>query len=232
MDAKNTNGFQPFSLARVQISEKVFFHRVYQWMAIGLIVTGFVASQVAMNVPFMQALARGWFYAFVAAEIAIVIWLSYALLKVPTAVAGLGFLVYSILNGVTLSFVFLVYTGASITTTFFITAGTFVVVSLFGGLTQIDLSSFRGFFLMSLIGIILGSVANLFLKSPFIYWVLTYFGLAVFIGLTAYDTQRLKEIYREGGGHVEQLAIRGALNLYLDFINLFIHLLRLFGRRR
>ena len=210
-----------------------FMQRVYQWMAMGLAVTGAVALWASSNVGLLKALAGGGFLILMLAELGLVIWLSSSIMKISPRAAVTGFLVYSALNGLTMSFIFVVYTGASIATTFFITAGTFAGVSLYGWSTKSDLTSAGGLLMMGLIGMIIGSLVNLFLKSPVFYWILTYLGLAIFIGLTAYDTQRLKEIHQSSNGEAsEQLAVVGALRLYLDFINLFLLLLRLFGRRR
>ncbi len=209
-----------------------FMQRVYQWMAAGLAVTGFVALWTAGNPGLVRALSGGGFLILMLAELGLVIWLSAAIQKISVQAATIGFLIYSALNGLTLSFIFLAYTGASVATTFFITAGTFAGVSLFGWVTKTDLSSLRGYLMMGLVGIILGSLVNIFFHAPAFYWILTYAGLAVFIGLTAYDTQRLKEMHESGVMTGDQMAILGALRLYLDFINLFLLLLRLFGRRR
>lgn len=231
MDSQKPNSF---SFDHIQTAERQFIQRVYQWMAAGLSVTGFVAYAVATNPALLRALAGGWFLVLAIAEIALVWWLSSAIVKskISAQAAVLGFLVYSMLNGLTLSFIFAAYTGASIATTLFITAGSFAGISLFGWVTQADLTSIRSFLFMGLIGIIIGSLVNIFFQSPVFYWILTYASLAVFIGLTAYDTQKLKQIHQSGFGATEQMAILGALALYLDFINLFILLLRLFGRRR
>jgi uncharacterized protein len=212
-------------------TEQSFIQRVYQWMAVGLALTGTVAYSVSTNVGLLQALSGGAFLVLMLVELGIVFWLTASINKLSPAAALGGFLVYSALNGVTLSFIFVAYTQASIASTFFITAASFAGISLFGWTTKTDLTSLRGFFMMALIGFLIASVVNIFLSSPVFYWILTYAGIALFIGLTAYDTQRLKEIHRSGGA-TEQLAILGALKLYLDFINLFLLLLRLFGRRR
>jgi uncharacterized protein len=227
----NQPGFDAYS--NVPAAQNVFFQRVYQWMAAGLAVTGFTAYAVAGNTAILQMLAGGGFLLLAIVEIALVVWLSYAIAnsKVSTQGAVIGFLVYSLLNGASLSFIFLAYTGMSIATTFFVTAGSFAGVSLFGWATQSDLSSLRGYLVMGLWGIILGSLANFFMKSGPFDWFLTYAGLAIFIGLTAYDTQQLKRIHQENQG-TDQIAVLGALRLYLDFINMFLLLLRLFGRRR
>ncbi len=212
-------------------SQQSFMQRVYQWMSIGLALTGLVAIFVASNPALLQALSGGIFFLLVIVELGLVFWLSSQIMKISPQTAITGFLVYSGLNGLTLSFIFLVYTQASIASVFFITAGTFTAVSVYGWTTKKDLTSMGSFLFMGLIGIIIASVVNIFLKSPAIYWIISYVGVAIFIGLTAYDTQKLKKIHERGGAS-EQLAIMGALALYLDFINLFIMLLRIFGRRR
>ena len=221
-------GSFPFPQEAVQ----TFIQRVYQWMAAGLALTGFVAAWAATQPGVLRALVGGGFLLLMLVELGLVIWLSASITKISPAAATTGFLVYSALNGLTLSFIFVVYTGASIASTFFITAGTFAGVSIFGWVTKSDLSSLGGYLMMGLIGVILASVVNFFFHSPVLYWILTYAGLAVFIGLTAYDTQRLKEIHQTGAGATDQIAILGALRLYLDFINMFLLLLRLFGRKR
>ena len=141
-------------------------------------------------------------------------------------------LAYAVLNGVTMSGIFLAYTAASISSTFFITAMTFAGVSVYGWVTKQDLTSVGSFCFMALIGVIVASVVNIFFHSPIFYYIVSYCGVAVFIGLTAYDTQRLKAIHQSTSNAPEQLAIIGALRLYLDFINMFLFLLQLFGRRR
>ena len=225
----NSSDFESQSFARTQ--EQTFIQRVYQWMAAGLAVTGLVAYGVSTNPGLMKALAGGAFLVVALIELGIVFWLSASINKISAQAAMIGFLAYSALNGLTLSFIFLAYTGISIATTFFITAGSFAAVSLFGWMTKTDLTSLGGYLFMALIGVLIGSFVNIFFHSPAFYWLLTYASLAVFIGLTAYDTQRLKDIYRAGAS-TEQSAIMGALRLYLDFINMFLLLLRLFGRRR
>ncbi len=217
-----------FSLEKVQ---QTFLQRVYQWMAIGLAITGAVAYWVSGNYALLRALSGGLFFILFLSELALVWWLSANALRMSPATAISAFLGYSALNGLMLAYVFLVYTQASIATAFFITAGTFAAVSVYGYVTKADLSSLQSFFFMGIAGLIIASIVNWFLHSPALYWMISYFGLALFIGLTAYDTQRLKMI-QERGGATEQLAIVGALMLYLDFVNMFLYLLRIFGRRR
>ncbi len=209
-----------------------FMQQVYQWMGAGLALTGFIAYWASGNLSLMQTLSGGAFFILMLAELGIVFWLSASIMKISFQTALIGFLIYSALNGLTLSYIFLAYTGASIASTFFIAAGTFVGVSLFGWMTKTDLTSIRGYLMMALIGFLIASLVNIFLKSPAFYWILTYVGLAIFIGLTAYDTQKLKQIHQNAEGVPNQLAVIGALQLYLDFINMFLLLLRLFGRRR
>lgn len=228
MNFNPENSYSSFSDASAQS----FIQRVYQWMAAGLALTGFIAFWASGNQSVIRALSGGGFLILMLVELGLVFWMSATILKMSPTKAITCFLIYSALNGLTLSFIFLVYTSASIASTFFITAGTFAAVSFFGWVTKADLTSIRGFLFMGLIGVIIASLVNMFLRSPAFYWILTYAGIAVFIGLTAYDTQQLKRIHQSGSGTSEQLAILGALKLYLDFINLFILLLRLFGRRR
>ncbi len=211
---------------------QTFIQRVYQWMAIGLTLTGFTAYGTASNMALMRALSGGGFLVLMLVELGLVFWLSASIMKISMQAAAIGFLVYSVLNGLTLSFIFLAYTGASIANTFFIAAASFAGVSLFGWATKTDLSSLRGYLFMGLIGMIIASFVNMFFHNPVFEWILSYVGLAVFIGLTAADTQRLKAIHQSGDGALGQVAILGALQLYLDFINMFLFLLRLFGRRR
>ncbi len=221
-----SNAYSPQAVAQS------YMQRVYQWMAAGLAITGFVAYWASGNMPLMRALNSGLFLLLLLVEFGVVLWLSSQALKLSPRAATAGFLVYSGLNGLTLSYIFLVYTQASIASTFFIAAGSFAAVSLFGWVTKTDMTSLRGFLFMALIGFVIASLVNIFFQSPAFYWILTYAGLALFIGLTAYDTQKLKQIHMRAEGAPEQLAILGALTLYLDFINMFLLLLRLFGRRR
>lgn len=221
------NSYSPYALA-----QQGFIQRVYQWMAAGLALTGFVALWASGNMTVMKALHGGLFLPLMLVELGVVWWLSSQALKLSPTAATMGFLVYSGLNGLTLSYIFLAYTQASIASTFFITAGSFAGISLFGWTTKSDLTSLRGFLMMGLIGFLIASIVNIFFQSSAFYWILTYAGVALFIGLTAYDTQALKQIHQRSEGASDQLAILGALKLYLDFINLFLLLLRLFGRRR
>lgn len=214
------------------VAEQTFIRSVYQWMAAGLVLTGVTAFWASGSEAFLKMLLGGGFWVLLIAELGLVIWLSASINKISTQAAAIGFMVYSALNGLSMSYIFLVYTGASIATTFFISAATFAGVSLYGWTTKTDLSSTRGFLMMGLIGVLVASVVNIFLKSPALYWIVSYAGVAVFIGLTVYDTQKLKLIHQSGATVPGQMAIFGALQLYLDFINMFLFLLRIFGDRR
>ena len=226
-DPKN----QPFSYSQEAVFSN-FMQRVYQWMAMGLALTGLAAFITIGNASLLRFLLHGGMWLLFIAEFGLVIWLTRSLQKISVQAATIGFLAYSVLNGITMSSIFLYYTSASISSTFFITAMTFAGVSVYGWVTRQDLTSVGSFCFMALIGVIVASIANLFFHSPVFYWIVSYCGVAVFIGLTAYDTQRLKAIHQSMPNAPEQLAIVGALMLYLDFINMFLFLLQIFGRRR
>ena len=205
----------------------------YRWMTLGLATTGLVALAVAHSPAAVDALIgnRILFYVLLFAQLGLVFALSATATRVSTAVASLMFFGYAALTGVTFSTLFLVYTASSIAGTFFVTAGAFAGLSAFGTLTKRDLSAVGRFGLFALIGIILASLANMFFHSSGLQWMITLVGIVLFAGLTAYDTQRLKEIFVRGEASAN-LPIVGALTLYLDFINMFLFLLRIFGRRR
>ena len=227
---------EAMALTPVQVRVNKFLASVYGWMALGLFLTSFMAFftlasglfAAIFSVPFL-------FYGFLIAEIGLVIYFSVRINKISIARAKAVFLVYSALNGVTLSVILLAYTGASITSTFMVTAGTFGAMAIYGYSTKRDLTSIGSLAFMSLIGIILASIANMFLKNSGLDSVITYLGVAIFIGLTAYDSQKMKQIGESQSHDSEDLkkaSIQGALALYLDFINLFLFFLRIFGRRR
>jgi FtsH-binding integral membrane protein len=214
-----------------------FLQAVYGWMAVGLSVTALLAAAILNTDSVLQTLLRNpmLIFGLFLGELALVVSLSAMIQRLSVAAAGGIFLLYSALNGVTLSVILFYYTTASVASTFFITAGTFAATSFYGYTTKRDLSSLGSLLFMGLIGIILASVVNIFLRSPMVYWIVTYAGVAIFVGLTAHDTQKLKEIHESGVAQGEEggkLAIHGALRLYLDFINLFLFLLRILGRRR
>jgi len=175
------------------------------------------------------------FIGLILAELALVFWISSGIQRMSSNMAIGLFLLYSVLNGMTLSVLLIAYTGASVASTFFITAGMFGAMSVYGYTTKQDLSSWGNLLFMALIGLILASVVNIFLQSSGLYWLISYIGVLVFVGLTAYDTQKIKQLAAQVIVESEEgrkVAILGALTLYLDFINMFIFMLRILGNRR
>lgn len=226
---------------QVQQREMVnsFIQSVYNWMGIGLALTGVIAFFVAKNPPLSELIIDNkiLFFGLIIGELALVFSLSARVHKMQASTATAMFIAYSILNGLTLSVIFTYYTAASIASTFFICAGTFVACSVYGMMTKRDLTSWGGFLMMGLIGIIIASVVNIFIRSTAMTMIVSYIGVLVFVGLTAYDTQKLKHMALTQpsdieAGVVRKGAIMGALSLYLDFINLFLMLLRIFGGGR
>ena len=214
-----------------------FLARVYQMMALGLGVTGLVALLIASSPAAVEYIVanRGVMMLLFVAQLVTVFAFTGLLNRVSAGVAGVMFFGYAALSGVTFSMIFLVYTSASIAGTFFITAGAFAGLSAYGYLTKRSLDGMGSFLFMGLIGLVLASIVNIFLGSPAIYWLTTFMGVIVFTGLAAYDTAKLKQLAATADVSGEQgrkLALRGALMLYLDFINLFLMLLRIFGGRR
>mgnify|MGYP003407048908 FL=1 len=205
----------------------------YRWMSVGLAITGLVAWLVAHSPGAVSVFVdnRIVFYGLMFAQIGLVLAFSASVTRVSTAAAAAMFFGYAAMTGITFSVLFLVFTAASIANTFFITAGTFAGLSVFGAVTKRDLSVVGRFAMFALIGLIIASVVNIFLSSSALMWLTTYAGILIFAALTAYDTQQLKDMYRSEG-YARNLALRGALKLYLDFINMFLFLLQLFGRRR
>lgn len=213
------------------------FKSTYMQMAAALTVTALTAFFLSESLSFQLMIINNpsimWIAIF--AELGVVMWLSARLFSMSMTSATLLFILYSVLNGVTLSVIFLVYEMDVIATTFGVTAGMFFVTSLIGYITRMNLSKLGSVFMMLLIGIIIATVVNIFVGSETLYWIITYVGVIVFVGLTAYDTNKLKQLYLEHGDNGEagqKLALMGALTLYLDFINLFLFLLRIFGDRR
>lgn len=231
-------GAQEITLAKArQEASTVFLARVFNWMAIGLGITGAIAYIVASSGLVNALIASPIFFILVLAELGLVFFLSARIEKIQPGTATGLFVGYSILNGVTLSAIFLAYTHASIAATFLVTAGMFAAMAVFGMVTKRDLSGVGSFMFMGLIGIILASIVNIFLQSSALYWAISAIGVLVFVGLTAYDVQKIKNIGEEGIMQQGESAIRkgaiiGALALYLDFINLFLMLLRFFGGSR
>jgi FtsH-binding integral membrane protein len=216
-----------------------FVRSVYNWMCIGLALTGFTAWYVSGNQSVLNLVYsnRLIFFILIIAELGLVFSISGMINRMSAGTATGLFVLYSALNGVTLSFIFLIYTRASIVSTFFICAATFLACSIYGWTTKKDLTSLGGFFVMGLIGIIIASVVNMFIRSSAMSMIVSYIGVIVFVGLTAWDTQKLKNMAMTQpsgleGAVIRKGAILGALSLYLDFINLFLMLLRIFGQGR
>jgi uncharacterized protein len=218
-------------------TQRAFINRVYGWMTLGLVLTtvaaliiysidGLALSIVSNPLPF---------YGLMGGELLLVVALSALIKRLSTPLAALLFALYAVLNGITFSMLLLIYTASSVAITFGITACTFGIMTLFGYTTQRDLTKLGNLALMALIGLILASVVNIFLNNSVIYWITTYLGILIFVGLIAYDTQKLKRMsmsLEEGGDVAQKASIMGALALYLDFINLFLMLIRIFGRRK
>jgi uncharacterized protein len=223
-------------ITQTEIDERTFISQVYLWMTTALVVTAIVAAWISSNTLLVyQLVGSPLFWILLIGELVMVFGLTLLIRRMSATVATLVFFVYAALNGVTLSLIFLVYTDASITSTFLVTAATFGAMSIYGYFTKRDLTVFRSFLIMGLIGFVIASIVNLFLNSTTVYWIITYIGILIFVGLTAYDTQKLKRLASGGfaSGEMERKAsILGALTLYLDFINLFLLLLRVLGARR
>ncbi|PXX33891.1 MULTISPECIES: Bax inhibitor-1/YccA family protein [Burkholderia] len=211
-----------------------YVRRIYNYMAGGLALTGAVAYLGASTGFYRSIVGTPLFWVVLFAPLALVMFLSFRIERIGFGTAQVSFWAYAALVGLSLSGIFLVYTGESIARVFFISAATFGATSLYGYSTRADLSRFGSFLFMGLIGIIIAGFVNLFLVSSALQFVVSVIGVLVFTGLTAYDTQRIKRIYIAGeeGEIAGKKAIMGALALYLDFLNLFLMLLRLFGSRR
>jgi len=221
----------------VAAEQQRFMVRVYNWMTAGLGMTGGVAWYVTQSEPILKLLETTpmLFIVLLLVELGLVFYLAAKVMHMSASQAMAVFFLYAGLNGVTLAPLFLLYTSASLASTFMVTAGMFGAMSLYGYTTKKDLTSWGGFLFMGLIGVIIASVVNFWMQSPALYWAITYIGVFIFLGLTAYDTQKIKEMNilgNEGTEEDTKEAIRGALTLYLDFINLFIMMLRLMGDRR
>ena len=228
----------PAQRTEAQIQVNTFIRSVYNWMAIGLGLTGFTALYVSNSETLLKMIFGNQliFFGLIIGELVLVFSLASRVNKMQASTATSLFVLYAALNGVTLSAIFLIYTRSSITSTFFICAATFVVSSIYGMVTKRDLTSMGQFMFMGLIGIVIASVVNLFVRSSGMSLIVSYIGVIVFVGLTAYDTQKLRTMALSqpagiDGATVRKGAILGALTLYLDFINLFLMLLRILGSR-
>ena len=222
--------------------------KVYNYMGSALLLTGFIAlftfKLAAVTGPNGELIGltslgnslynSGLAWVVMLAPLGVVFYMSFGIAKMSVSKAQTVFWIFASLMGLSLSSIFIAYTGTSITRVFFITAGTFGAMSIYGYTTKRDLTKLGSFLMMGLIGIIIASLVNIFMKSTMMYFVISILGVLIFVGLTAYDTQKIKNMYlaSDSGELMGKKAVMGALTLYLDFINLFIMLLRLFGQRR
>ena len=214
----------------------ILMRKVYVWMTLALVITGATAYGVANSPGLLMAIVTNklLFWGLIIAEFGLVVAISAAINKLSLTTATLLFVLYSVINGATLSFIFAIYTMSSIASVFFITAGTFAVMAVIGYTTKKDLTSMGKILFMALIGIIIATIVNIFLKSTGLQMIVSYLGVLIFVGLTAYDSQKIKQMLLmapDAGEGAQKIALLGALSLYLDFVNLFIYLLRIFGRR-
>ena len=219
-------------------AQRALFRNVYVWMTMALAITGLVAMYMAKSLTLLQMILGSSFgmWGLLIAEIGLVWYLSARIRQISFTTATVLFIIYSILNGATLSVIFLAYTASSIANTFFITAGTFAATGIYGYVTKKDLSSLGSLCIMGVIGLIIATVVNIFLASDALTMVISYIGVALFVGLTDYDTQKIKRLLlsndMEVNEETQKIALLGALTLYLDFINLFLYLLRILGDRK
>lgn len=225
------------SEARSQVMISTLFKSLYMQMAAALTVTGLTAYFLSQSATFWNMLAANpsilWILLFT--QLGLVFWLSARVMHMSISSATILFITYSVLTGVTLSSIFLIYDMGTIATAFFVTAGTFFTMSLIGYTTRMDLSRMGNILYMMLIGLCIATIVNIFVASSTLYWITTYAGVIIFTGLIAWDTQKLRNLFLEHGSDNEvgiKLALLGALILYLDFINIFLYLLRIFGGNR
>jgi FtsH-binding integral membrane protein len=239
MDYKELN-YQGVTTERqwdVSAAFPVLMRKVYVWMTLALVITGFTAYGVATSPGLLQAIYTNQLlmWGLIIAEFALVIGVTAAINRLSLTTATLMFIIYSVINGALLSFIFVAYTASSVATVFFITAGTFGAMALVGYTTKTDLSSMGKILMMALIGLVIATIVNLFVKSSGFTLILSYVGVLIFVGLTAWDSQKIKQMLLQApdaGEQSQKLALLGALTLYLDFVNLLIYLLRIFGKRR
>lgn len=222
-------------IAQVKV-KNTFLSRVYAWMTLALVISGVTAFLAATNETIIRlTIGNGFGFLILAvAELALVWWLTASIHKISSGAAFFAFILYSVLNGVTLSSIFLVYKIESIFMVFFISAGMFAAMAVYGTVTKSSLSSFGKYFAMALVGIIIASLVNFFLRSPMLDWFLSIITVVLFTGLTAYDAQKMLAVSNNASDDevFKKASVIGALELYLDFINIFLAMLRLFGRRR
>lgn len=231
-----TNIFDTTEYRQELAAQRTFMGRVYGWMTIGLLVTALLALAVSSNLRLAASIFGGVSpIVFILVQIGIAMAFTFLLEKIPVSVAAGLFILYSAVTGVVFSILLLIYTAESVAATFFITAGTFGAMSVYGYVTKKDLSSLGTFLMMGLIGLTIAIIVNWFMQSEMMGYIISCVGVVVFTLLTAYDTQKIKQMYAVaefGSATSQKLALLGAFKLYLDFINLFIFLLRLLGSRR
>ena len=248
LNRQNTTTRSSASEAIIDQGLRAYMLKVYNYMASGVLLTGFIAllffklavvtgtsGEITGLTSFGSTIyTSGLKWVIMLAPLGVVFYMSFNIAKMTSTKAQSTFWIFAALMGASLSSIFLMYTGASITRVFFITAGTFGAMSIYGYTTKRDLTKLGSFLMMGLFGIIIASIVNIFMKSSMIYFVISILGVLIFVGLTAYDTQKIKNMYlvSDSGELMGKKAVMGALTLYLDFINLFIMLLRLFGQRR
>lgn len=219
-------------------AQSTLMRNVYSWMTLALVITGFVSLYMAKSQTLLSMIMQNsmLLWILLIAEIGLVIFLSARIHRISFTTATLLFIAYSILNGVTMAFIFLIYTMTSIATTFFVTAGTFGVMALYGYVTKKDLSRIGNICIMALIGLIIAIVVNIFLKNSMMDLIISGIGILLFVGLTAYDSQKIKQLLTaddiEVNETTQKIALLGSITLYLDFINLFLYLLRFLGDRK
>lgn len=222
---------------QIKIEQANFIAKVYGWMCAALVITGLTAWYVAQTEELILALLSNkfLFYGLLIGEVLLVGYISKALPTMNVMMAKALFFLYAMANGLTLSLIFVIFTASSIASSFFITAGTFAVMSIYGYFTKSDLTSMGRILMMGLIGLIIASIVNIFMQSTMMHWIISYVGVFIFTGLIAYDTQKIKEmniIGNEGTDEDTKESLMGALTLYLDFVNLFLYILRIFGDRK
>ncbi|MBR1503564.1 MAG: Bax inhibitor-1/YccA family protein [Prevotella sp.] len=225
------------SQLQASLAFPTLMRKVYLWMTLALVITGFSAYYVATSEQLLTLIVSNQivFWGLIIAELALVIGISAAINKLSLTAATLLFVAYSVINGATLSFIFLVYELSSIANVFFITAGTFAAMAFYGYVTKKDLTTVGRLCMMGLIGLIIASIVNIFVGSSGMDMIVSYVGVLIFVGLTAYDSQKIKTMMLQApdaGEGMQKLALLGSLTLYLDFINLFLYLLRILGSRR
>lgn len=219
-------------------AQSTLLRSVYVWMTLALVITGFVSMYVAQSYQLISFIFGNKLalWGMLIAELAVVFYLSARINSISFTKATVMFIIYSILNGATLASIFLVYTMSSIASTFFVAAGTFGVMALYGYVTKSDLTRIGNICLMALIGLIIATLVSMFWQNSMLQMIITYAGVILFVGLTAYDSQKIKRLLTTDGIEVteetQKIALLGALTLYLDFINLFLYLLRLLGDRK